>query len=122
MTNAIKFTPEGGVVKITTQIRQTDMLITIADSGVGISQENIKRLATPFEQVVDGKSPQQEGTGLGLALAKSMVELQGGQFRIDSVLGQGTAVTFTLPLASPQVQFQTTPTQNHGNTQIANVG
>ena len=122
MTNAIKFTPEGGVVKITTQLRQTDMLITVADNGVGISQENIKRLATPFEQVVDGKSPQQEGTGLGLALAKSMVELQGGQFRIDSVLGQGTAVTFTLPIAPSQIQLQTAPTQNHGNPQIANVG
>ena len=122
MTNAIKFTPEGGVVKITTQLRQTDMLITVADNGVGISQENIKRLATPFEQVVDGKSPQQEGTGLGLALAKSMVELQGGQFRIDSVLGQGTAVTFTLPIAPSQIQLQTAPTLNHGNPQIANVG
>ena len=52
MTNAIKFTPEGGVVKITTQLRLTDMLITVTDNGVGISQENIKRLATPFEQVL----------------------------------------------------------------------
>ena len=97
ITNAVKFTPKGGIVQIKTEMRATDIVIHISDSGIGISEEDVKRLAQPFEQVKNENLNKQEGTGLGLSLSKSMVELHGGQFQITSVLGRGTTVSFTVP-------------------------
>ncbi len=97
MTNAIKFTPEGGSVSCEVTPNSAGLIIKISDTGIGIAQEDIDRLAKPFEQIDSQHSRQHEGTGLGLALSKSLVELHGGNFRIESVLGQGTSVIFTLP-------------------------
>ena len=69
----------------------------MTDTGIGISEEDIKRLAQPFEQIDSQHSRKHEGTGLGLALSKSLVEMHGGNFKMESVVGQGTTVTFTLP-------------------------
>jgi len=96
-TNAIKFTPEGGVVTIVVEPKSAGLIIKVIDTGIGISEENIARLAQPFEQIDSQHSRQHEGTGLGLALSKSLVELHGGNFKIQSVVGQGTTVLFTLP-------------------------
>jgi len=96
-TNAIKFTPEGGVVTIAVEPKSAGLIIRVSDTGIGISEEDIQRLAQPFEQIDSQHSRKHEGTGLGLALSKSLVELHGGNFKIESVLGQGTTVTFTLP-------------------------
>jgi len=96
-TNAIKFTPEGGVVTVSVEPKSAGLIIRVSDTGIGISQENIERLAQPFEQIDSQHSRQHEGTGLGLALSKSLVELHGGNFTIESVVGQGTTVIFTLP-------------------------
>jgi signal transduction histidine kinase len=96
-TNAIKFTPEGGTVTIKVEAKSTGVIIHVADTGIGISQEDISRLAQPFEQIDSQHSRKHEGTGLGLALSKSLVELHGGNFNIVSELGKGTTVTFTLP-------------------------
>lgn len=97
MTNAIKFTPEGGAVTCAVEAKSAGLIIRISDTGIGIAQEDIDRLAKPFEQIDSQHSRQHEGTGLGLALSKSLVELHGGNFKIESVLGQGTTVIFTLP-------------------------
>ena len=97
-TNAIKFTPEGGMVRIAVEPKSAGLIIHVSDTGIGISEENIARLAQPFEQIDSQHSRQHEGTGLGLALSKSLVELHGGNFNISSVVGEGTTVTFTLPL------------------------
>ena len=96
-TNAIKFTPEGGMVRIAVEPKSAGLIIHVSDTGIGISKEDIARLAQPFEQIDSQHSRQHEGTGLGLALSKSLVELHGGNFQIDSVVGEGTTVTFTLP-------------------------
>ncbi len=96
-TNAIKFTPEGGAVTIDVEPKSAGLIIRVSDTGIGISEEDIKRLAQPFEQIDSQYSRQHEGTGLGLALSKSLVELHGGNFSITSVLGEGSTVTFTLP-------------------------
>ncbi len=98
ITNAIKFTPEEGVVSVSVEPKQTGIIIHVSDTGIGISQADIDRLAKPFEQIDSQHSRQHEGTGLGLALSKSLVELHGGNFNISSVLGEGTTVTFTLPM------------------------
>lgn len=102
MTNAIKFTPEGGVVTVVVEPKSAGLIIRVSDTGIGISKEDIARLAQPFEQIDSQHSRQHEGTGLGLALSKSLVELHGGNFKIESVLGEGTTVIFTLPLSPPK--------------------
>lgn len=101
-TNAIKFTPEGGVVTVAVEPKSAGLIVRVSDTGIGISQENIERLAQPFEQIDSQHSRQHEGTGLGLALSKSLVELHGGNFTIESVVGQGTTVIFTLPNRPPE--------------------
>lgn len=97
LTNAIKFTPENGEVQVELIQKKSGLIVKVSDSGIGISQENIERLAKPFEQVTDHSNKHKEGTGLGLALSKSLVELHGGNFKIESQLGQGTTVIFSLP-------------------------
>ncbi len=99
LTNAIKFTPEGGVVKVSAEAHPTALVLRVSDSGIGIPQEDIKRLAQPFQQVDNEKSKTMEGTGLGLSLSKSLVELHGGTFTIESMVGKGTMITFTIPHA-----------------------
>ena len=96
-TNAIKFTPEGGVVTISVEAKSAGLIMRVSDTGIGISEEDIQRLAQPFEQIDSQHSRKHEGTGLGLALSKSLVELHGGNFKIQSTIGQGTTVIFTLP-------------------------
>ena len=97
ITNAIKFTPEGGVVTIDVTPKSAGLIISVADTGIGITPEDLERLAQPFEQVENKETRQKEGTGLGLALSKSLVELHGGNFKMESVYGEGTTVIFTLP-------------------------
>jgi len=101
-TNAIKFTPEGGVVTVSVEPKSAGLIVRVSDTGIGISDEDIQRLAQPFEQIDSQHSRQHEGTGLGLALSKSLVELHGGNFTIESVVGQGTTVIFTLPNRPPE--------------------
>ncbi|MGB6318063.1 MAG: ATP-binding protein, partial [Litorimonas sp.] len=96
-TNAIKFTPEGGTVTLSVEPKSFGIIVRVTDTGIGISEEDIARLAQPFEQIDSQHSRKHEGTGLGLALSKSLVELHGGNFSITSKLGEGTTVTFTLP-------------------------
>ena len=97
ITNAIKFTPEGGVVRVECEPKSAGLVIRVSDSGIGISEEDLARLAQPFEQASNNTSG--EGTGLGLALSKSLTELHGGNFHIASTIGEGTTITFTLPNA-----------------------
>jgi len=105
-TNAIKFTPEGGVVTVTVEPKSAGLIVHVKDTGIGISQEDIERLAQPFEQIDSQHSRQHEGTGLGLALSKSLVQLHGGNFNISSVVGEGTTVTFTLPTRPPEQKVE----------------
>jgi len=97
ITNAIKFTPEGGVVSVDVSVKSAGIIVQVSDTGIGISPEDLARLAQPFEQVENKETRQVEGTGLGLALSKSLVELHGGNFRMESTVGEGTSVIFTLP-------------------------
>ncbi|OUD12562.1 hypothetical protein TPSD3_15880 [Thioflexithrix psekupsensis] len=96
--NAIKFT-EIGTVEIDAKIQGDFLLITIRDTGVGIPSERLDRVFTPFEQADGSISRQFSGTGLGLSITKQLVELHGGEIQIQSTLGIGTRVNFTLPLS-----------------------
>lgn len=113
-TNAIKFTPEGGTVRIDIESKKSGVVISVSDTGIGISEDDIARLAQPFEQIDSQHSRQHEGTGLGLALSKSLVELHGGKFAITSKLGEGTTVTFTLP-NQPIIKAEVVPDREVGD-------
>ncbi|MFN7535897.1 MAG: PAS domain-containing sensor histidine kinase [Brevundimonas sp.] len=102
VSNAIKFTPHGGRVDVLTRRTPEDRYeIAVADTGIGIATADLARLAQPFEQVEGQHAKTNQGTGLGLALSKSLVELHGGTLEMESVLGKGTVVRVTLPVAQP---------------------
>ena len=111
LSNAIKFTPRGGKVAVSaTVIEQSSfsgvpseqrVRISVSDTGIGIAKDDLLRLAQPFEQIESQLSKSQPGTGLGLALTKSLVELHDGALTMDSQPGQGTTVSFTLPVVQP---------------------
>lgn len=98
--NAIKFTNEGSVT-VKTNIksqRKEKMEIEVIDTGIGISQENIEKIFSPFEQESQGHGRDYEGTGLGLSIVKKYVELFGGSIKIDSEKNVGSSFKVTLPL------------------------
>ncbi len=97
LSNAIKFTPEGGRVILTGRVIRDFVVISVTDTGIGIAEDDIDKLAKPFSQIENQHSKTYQGTGLGLALSKSLIELHGGSLKITSKLGQGTTVSFTLP-------------------------
>ncbi len=98
LSNAVKFTPEGGTVSLSSsQAANGDFVIVVADTGMGMSPEGITIAFQPFAQVEDSYARTHEGTGLGLPLAKRLVELHGGSLEIDSELGLGTRVYVHLP-------------------------
>jgi two-component system cell cycle sensor histidine kinase PleC len=101
LSNAVKFTPEDGRVTVRGFNAVDGVVLQISDTGIGIPEEDLPRLGRPFEQIEAHHSRKHEGSGLGLALSKSLVELHGGTLRIDSTLGKGTTVSFTLPAQLP---------------------
>lgn len=101
LSNAIKFTPPAGSVTATLEAVGPYLELVVADTGVGIAPEDLKRLGKPYEQA-GGVDQRAQGTGLGLSLARSLSELHGGRMSIDSTLGEGTAVTVRLPVVTIQ--------------------
>jgi two-component system, cell cycle sensor histidine kinase PleC len=98
LSNAIKFTRDGGEVTVKSRTRGGNVTIAIADDGIGIPGDALRKLGRPFEQVENQLTKQHQGSGLGLAIAKSLVELHGGAMRISSRLGKGTLVVVRLPV------------------------
>jgi signal transduction histidine kinase/HAMP domain-containing protein len=96
MSNATKFTEAGGRIAISTACDANTVSATIADSGIGMSPQDVQVALTAFGQVDNRLERRYEGTGLGLPLAKSFVELHGGSLHIESAVGQGTKVTVRL--------------------------
>ncbi len=98
LTNAIKFTPEMGKISIRTKIRPDGWFeLSVSDTGIGIASADIPLTLQPFAQVDSTLSRKYEGSGLGLPLVKSLIDLHGGKIEIKSVVGEGTTVTVLLP-------------------------
>ena len=98
LTNAVKFTPDGGHIVVRADPGEGDTWISVADSGVGIPPADLERIFERFYQVEPHLTRRQGGMGLGLPIAKEMVELHGGRIWAESVVGKGSRFTFTLPL------------------------
>ncbi len=96
ITNAIKFTPIGGFISITTEEDSTSYRIQIKDTGIGIAQEFLPKIFDRFYQVEKGGHQQSEGFGIGMSIAKELIELHSGTLSVDSELNKGTVFTFTL--------------------------
>src|SRR5262249_50739839 len=98
LSNAVKFTPEGGQVSVTATAAEGVITIAVSDTGVGIAPEHQAAVFEEFRQVGRNDAREQEGTGLGLTLAKKFVELHGGHIRVESAVGKGSTFTFSLPV------------------------
>ncbi len=103
LSNAVKFTDEGGKVGIQARFIQPHKLqVQVTDTGIGIKSEDLSRLFTEFEQLDSGTARRFEGTGLGLALTKKIVEFQGGCIGVESTMGAGSIFTVVLPMTSQE--------------------
>ncbi|WMW21798.1 ATP-binding protein [Methanolobus mangrovi] len=98
MSNAIKFTSNNGSVKVSVQNSENIIHIEVMDTGIGISEENQKHLFQPFRQIDNGINRHYEGTGLGLALVKSFVELHGGKIWVESQVKKGSKFIYEIPI------------------------
>ena len=97
LSNAIKFTPRGGLIEVSAGLAGEGLALTVSDTGIGIAAEDLPKVLAPFEQVDNHLTRTQSGTGLGLPLVKSLIELHGGHFTIVSEPGVGTTITLTFP-------------------------
>lgn len=106
--NAIKFTAFGSV-QVSADVVDHSVAITIADTGIGISEDKFDRVFESFEQAEGSTAREYGGTGLGLAITKQLVELHGGQLSLRSTIGSGSSFTFTLPIATAQPDVTAQP-------------
>jgi len=99
LSNAVKFTPRGGKVRLVAFAAEGEVVIQVADTGIGIAPENIAIALERFGQVDASLERKYEGTGLGLPLTKKLTELHGGRLDLHSQVGIGTRVTVIFPRA-----------------------
>jgi signal transduction histidine kinase len=105
LSNAIKFTTDGGRITLSARLEDTaSVRVAVSDSGIGIAPEDQGKLFREFVQLDASASRRYEGTGLGLALSKRLVELHGGTIGVESELGKGSTFWFTLPLPLPEAE------------------
>jgi len=99
LTNALNYTPSGGTVTVSISSDRDSILVSVADTGEGIPAEHLSHIFERFYRVDDARSRKTGGAGLGLAIAKQMVELHGGKIWVESEVGKGSKFSFTLPIA-----------------------
>ncbi len=98
ISNAIKFTDRGGTVAVSAKADGSTITVTVEDTGVGIGTDDLSHVGDPFYQARSSYNRRHDGTGLGLSIVKGLLALHGGDIEIESRLGEGTRVTFRLPL------------------------
>jgi len=100
--NAIKFSPQGGAIIIKGKTSGNEVLVTVVDEGIGIPLRDQKRVFDRFYRVEAGSARPARGTGLGLYICKSLVEVHGGRIWVESELGKGSLFTFSLPIGEQE--------------------
>jgi len=98
LDNAIKFTPDGGRVTVRAALEARAVLVEVSDTGIGIPRERIREVFEPFHQLDGSPTRRYGGTGLGLALVRLILDAHGAPLNVDSRVGEGTRITFTLPV------------------------
>jgi signal transduction histidine kinase len=98
LDNAVKFTPAGGRVTVRAAPEKRAVLVEVADTGIGIPQERLQEVFEPFHQLDGSSTRRYGGTGLGLALVRLILDAHGAPLNLESRVGEGTRVTFTLPV------------------------
>jgi signal transduction histidine kinase len=104
LDNAVRFTPEGGRVTVSASRHNGSVDVAVADTGPGIAPEDLPRVFERFYRVDESRSRDDGGTGIGLAIARSVVEAHGGTIWAESEPGRGSTFTFELPAASPPIE------------------
>ncbi|MEM6666868.1 MAG: HAMP domain-containing sensor histidine kinase, partial [Pseudomonadota bacterium] len=99
LTNAVKFTPDGGTISVSAAVHRDTLTIEVRDTGIGIPETALKRIGRPFEQVENEFSKTSGGSGLGLAISRSLAQLHGGALTIASRENEGTLVRVRIPVA-----------------------
>jgi signal transduction histidine kinase len=102
LDNALNHTPSGGIVTVAVSLDKDDALVSVADTGEGIPAEHLPYIFERFYRIDDARSRKTGGAGLGLAIAKQMVELHGGRIWVESEVGKGSKFSFTLPVTRPR--------------------
>jgi len=109
--NGIKFTPPGGRVGITATTEDERVLVAVWDTGIGIPSDRLEDVFVPFQQVDASLDRRHEGTGLGLALSRRLIEAQGGDLRVESRVGEGSRFYFRLPVAPDPARSMPGPSE-----------
>lgn len=104
ISNALKFTRSGGSVTLVAEAQAGSAIVSVRDTGIGMTPEELSIALTPFGQVDSGHARWREGTGLGLPIARALVQLHGGELRVISEKGVGTTVEVSIPLPSTEEQ------------------
>ncbi|MEZ4670710.1 MAG: ATP-binding protein [Anaerolineae bacterium] len=99
LENAITYTPDGGTIKVLTRVQDREVVVEIADTGVGIREENLKRVFEPFYRVDESRSIEMGGAGLGLAIVKQIAVLHNGSVEAESAVNRGSTFRMRLPLS-----------------------
>jgi two-component system, cell cycle sensor histidine kinase PleC len=114
LSNAVKFTPEWGRIRVEANVRSAHFVsITITDTGIGMTPQEVDTAMRPFGQVESGFNKRHEGTGLGLPIAYALAKLHRGDLQIQSTKGTGTRVTVLIPLAGSENQINTPSAIKH---------
>ena len=98
LSNAIKYTPEGGYIKVDIKSSKDEIMVSIKDSGTGIPKDKLDVIFDRFGQVEGLLNRKCEGSGIGLSLVKNLVEMHGGQIKVNSEVGKGSEFIFTIPI------------------------
>ncbi|MEP0943120.1 MAG: ATP-binding protein [Rhizobiaceae bacterium] len=122
LSNAIKFTPEGGNVLLSAKQFGRSLRIRLTDEGIGIDKEFLGTIGQPFTQAESGNDRRFEGSGIGLSVVKGLVALHSGEFQIKSKVGVGTTVTVTIPLAVAGNLAASRPVPTDSNSQLVHLG
>jgi signal transduction histidine kinase len=105
LDNAIKYSPDGGLIIVRGEVHEDEVVVSVADQGIGIAPEHLNRLFEKFFRAESGLGRHVVGSGLGLPIAQTIVESHGGRIWAESQVGEGSTLYFTLPLEAPSAEL-----------------
>jgi signal transduction histidine kinase len=117
ISNAINYSPSGGLLTVAAVVKDKTVEISVKDTGMGIPKDDLQHVFTPFERIRSRKAHRRGGAGLGLSLVKSIVQLHGGDVAIESREGVGTTVTCRLPLGHRAIRGAVPPPETPPTSQ-----